>query len=64
MKAQNIKKNSEENALINRAQSIMKKKNTDYFFVSNLLSTKKGFQVKDAETILKLIEKKIFQPKV
>ena len=64
VEAQNIKKNSEENALINRAQSIMKKKNTDYFFVSNLLSTKKGFQVKDAETILKFIEKKIFQPKI
>ncbi len=42
----------------------MKKKITGYFFVSNLLSNKKGFQVKDAETILKLIDKKIFQPKV
>jgi len=42
----------------------MKKRNADYFFVSHLLTTKKGFQVKDAETILKLIEKKIFQPKM
>ena len=64
VETQNIKVKSEEKSLISRAQSIMKKKNTGYFFVSNLLSTKKGFQVKDAETILKLIDKKIFQPKV
>jgi hypothetical protein len=61
---QRIKLNSEEKSLINRAQSIMKKRNIDYFFVSSLLSTKKGFQVKDAEMILNLIEKKMFQPKM
>jgi hypothetical protein len=64
VETQGVKVNSEEKILINRAQSIMKKRNNDYFFVSYLLSTKKGFQVKDAETILNLIEKKIFQPKV
>jgi hypothetical protein len=64
LETQSIKTNSEEKILINSAQSIMKKRNIDYFFVSNLLSIKKGFQVKDAETILNLIEKKIFQPKM
>ena len=64
VETQGIKVNSEEKSLINRAESVMKKRNADYFFVSQLLSTKKGFQVKDAETILKLIEKKIFQPKI
>ncbi|MFW9896683.1 MAG: hypothetical protein ACFFD7_12830, partial [Candidatus Thorarchaeota archaeon] len=64
LKPQNIRVNSEEKALIQRAQRIMNKRNTDYFFVSYLLSTKKGFQVKDAETILSLIDKKIFQPKI
>ncbi|MHA2284034.1 MAG: hypothetical protein ACXAC5_24615 [Promethearchaeota archaeon] len=64
LETQNIKVNSEEKSLISRAINIMEKKNTNYFFVSHLLSTKKGFQVKDAETILKLIDKKIFQPKV
>lgn len=59
---QNKKINSEEKTMINRALEIMKEKNTDYFFVSFLLSKKKGFQVRDAETILKLINKKIFQP--
>ncbi|MHA2036769.1 MAG: hypothetical protein ACW98X_10070 [Promethearchaeota archaeon] len=64
IKTQGIKVNSEEKALIRSAENLMKKRNTDYIFVSQLLSTKKGFQVKDAETILKLIEKKIFQPKI
>ena len=61
---QDIKITSDEKSFINRALNIMKKRNTDYFFVSYLLSTKKGFQAKDAETILNLINKKIFQPKI
>ena len=59
---QNIRMKSDERAMINRVQEIMKEKDTDYFFVSFLLAKKKGFQVKDAETILNLINKKIFQP--
>jgi len=61
---QQVKISPVEKSMISKAQSMMKLKNTDYFFVSNLLSTKKGFQVKDAEIILKLINKKIFQPKI
>jgi hypothetical protein len=59
---QNIRMKSDERAMINRVQEIMKEKDTDYFFVSFLLAKKKGFQVKDAETILNLINKRIFQP--
>ena len=61
---QQVKIRTVEKSMISKAQSMMKLKNADYFFVSNLLSTKKGFQVKDAEIILKLINKKIFQPKI
>jgi hypothetical protein len=60
----NIRIKSEEKVMINRALEIMKEKNADYFFVSFLLTKKKGFQVKDAETILNLIHKKIFQPSI
>ena len=48
--------------MITRALEIMKEKDTDYFFVSMLLGKKKGFQVKDAETILNLIHRNIFKP--
>lgn len=61
---QQVKIRTVEKSMISRALSMMKLKNTDYFFVSDLLSTRKGFQVKDAEIILKLINKKIFQPKI
>lgn len=57
-----IKLNSEEKNLLNRAHSIMKVKNASYFFVSSLISQERGFQVKEAELILKLIEKDVFQP--
>mgnify|MGYP006278918073 CR=1 FL=1 len=50
-----------ENSVINRAQTIMKETENDYFFVSSLLS-KKGFQVRDAQLILNLIEKNVFKP--
>ncbi len=59
---QNRRIKSDEKTMINRALEIMKGKKTDYFFVSLLLAKKKGFQVRDAETILKLINKKIFRP--
>lgn len=61
---QNVKINSDEKAMIKRAEEIMKMRKTDYFFLSYLLYAKKGFQVKDAETVLNLIGKKIFQPKI
>ena len=53
---------SEEKGIMNRALKLMKSGNTNYFFVSSLLSQKKTFEAKDAELILKLINKKIFQP--
>ncbi|TXT63975.1 MAG: hypothetical protein BAJALOKI3v1_280013 [Promethearchaeota archaeon] len=56
-----IKLSSEEKSIINRAKHIIKKRNVNYFFVSHLLGTKGGFPVKDAETVLSLIEKNIFQ---
>ena len=62
LEPQNIKIKPEEKAMINRALEVMKEKETNHFFVSLLLAKKKGFQVKDAETILNLIHKKIFQP--
>jgi len=40
----------------------MKKNNVDHFFVSYLMGKAKEFNVKNAEIILKLIEKKVFRP--
>ncbi|MFW9968886.1 MAG: hypothetical protein ACFFDF_01715 [Candidatus Odinarchaeota archaeon] len=59
---QNIKLKSDEKSMVNRAKAIMKKKNSDYFIVTNLLSIRKGFYAKEAEIILNLIKKKVFQP--
>ncbi len=53
---------SEEKIIINRALELMKEKKTDHFFVSSLHEKKKGFQLRDAETILNLIQKGVFQP--
>jgi hypothetical protein len=64
LKTQNVKISSDEKALITRAKEVMKMRKTDYFFLSYLLYARKGFQIKDAETVLNLISKKIFQPKV
>ncbi|MFX1345856.1 MAG: hypothetical protein ACFFAI_12170, partial [Promethearchaeota archaeon] len=63
LKPQDAKITADEKALINRAKDVMKMRKTDYFFLSYLLYARKGFQIKDAETVLKLIDKKIFQPK-
>ncbi len=60
---QPVKLKSDEKSMMNKAKSIMKKKNTDYFTVTSLLSIKKGFYAKEAEIILNLIQKKVFQPK-
>ncbi|MFX1502977.1 MAG: hypothetical protein ACFFDH_18600 [Promethearchaeota archaeon] len=57
-----IKLKAEEKSVVNRARSAMKTRKTDYFFVSNLMSQERGFQAKEAELILKLIDKKIFLP--
>jgi len=64
LKHQDVKITSDEKVIINRAKEVMKMRKTDYFFLSYLLYAKKGFQVKDAETVLNLISKKIFQPKI
>ncbi len=64
LKPQDVKITSDEKVIINRAEEVMKMRKTDYFFLSYLLYAKKGFQVKDAETVLNLISKKIFQPKI
>ncbi len=61
---QDLKLKSDEKSMLNRAKTIMKKKNTDYFIVTSLLSIRKGFYAKEAEIILNLIKKKIFQPKI
>jgi hypothetical protein len=62
VKLEKVKISSVEKGLVNRALRIMKETNTKYFFVSSLLSQKKTLDIGDAEVILKLINKKIFQP--
>lgn len=57
-----IKMKAEEKSMVNRARDVMKTRKGDYFFVSNLMSQERGFQAKEAELILKLIDKNIFQP--
>ena len=53
---------SNEQMMINRALEIMKEKNTDHFFVSSLHGKKNGVQAKNIETILNLIQKRVFKP--
>jgi len=59
-----MKLSSNEKELIELAKSIMKQKGVNYFFVSNLISQKGGFQAKEAEVILNLIEKKVFETSI
>lgn len=59
-----IKLTSNERELIELAKNIMKQKGVNYFFVSNLISQKGGFQAKEAELILNLIEKKVFNTSI
>ncbi|MFX1357002.1 MAG: hypothetical protein ACFFA8_06920 [Promethearchaeota archaeon] len=56
-----IKMNKTEKSMISKAKEIMKISNTNHFYVSKLFSLKEGFQVKDANIILELINKAIFQ---
>ncbi len=60
---QDVKLKSEEKSMVNKAKSVMKKKNINYFIVTDLLSIRKGFSAKEAEIILNLIQKTVFQPK-
>ena len=55
------KLNPSETAMINKAKSIMKQNNLNYFFTSFLLS-EQTYDPKKTRTIFKLIEKKIFVP--
>ena len=57
----NTKLNGEEKTLVYQAINFMKKKNSDYFYISYLMS-EGNFNPKRAEKILRLIERKIFQP--
>ena len=57
----NIKLDSAEKMLVKKALNIMKKRNMDYFYVSYLFAEKE-FNVRNAEKILKLVEKNVFQP--
>lgn len=59
---QNIEMNTDEKTIVDRASAMMKTNNIDHFFIFNLLTVYKGFQVKSIKTILNLIKKKIFQP--
>jgi hypothetical protein len=61
---QSIRLNQNELLLTNRAKALMKKKNADFFMVTDLFPVKKGFYTKEAETFLNLIKKKIFRPKI
>ncbi|MFX0037981.1 MAG: hypothetical protein ACFFCY_05520 [Promethearchaeota archaeon] len=61
---QDVKLKSDEKSMVNRAKAIMKKKNIDYFTVTDLLTIRKGFYAKEAEIILNLLKKKSFQPKI
>jgi hypothetical protein len=51
-----------EKSIIDLALKVLKQKNSDYFYVSNLFGETNKFQVKDGETILKLIKKDILIP--
>lgn len=59
-----IRLSSNEKEIIEIAKSIMKQKRVNYFFISNLISQKGGFQAKQAEVILNLIEKKVFNTSI
>ncbi len=53
---------SAEKSLVNKSLNTMKKNNVDHFYVSYLMGKAKEFNVKNAEIILKLIQKKVFRP--
>jgi len=57
----NTKLKSEEKTLVYQAINYMKKRNSDYFYISYLMSGG-DFNPKRAEKILGLIDRRIFQP--
>lgn len=59
-KLEKIRITQSERVYINKAVSLMKTKNMNHFYIKSLL-TGKECSPKDVETILNLIEKKIFQ---
>ncbi len=61
VKSKDVKLDISERALVNKALDIMKKRKINHFYVSYLMSGKE-FNVGNAERILKLINKKVFQP--
>ena len=61
VESKDVKLDISERTLVNKASAIMKKRNINHFYVSYLISGKE-FNVRNAERILKLINKKVFQP--
>lgn len=59
--SEEVKLSSAEKTIVNKAIKFMKERNVDHFYVSYLLGEKE-FNVRNAEIILKLIEKKVFRP--
>jgi len=58
---ENMKLNKIEKSIIKKTSDIMRQHNSDHFYASYLIS-EKDFNPKRAESILKLIDKKVFQP--
>ncbi|MFW9949003.1 MAG: hypothetical protein ACFFKA_02615 [Candidatus Thorarchaeota archaeon] len=61
VKTGKVKITALEKIIIGKANNIMKKKSTDYFYVSQLLEDK-NFESKDIATVFSLIDKKLFIP--
>ena len=59
----NMELKDDELAIINKAKSIMKQNNLNYFFTSFLLP-EQSYDPKKTRTIFNLIEKKIFVPTI
>ena len=54
---------SMQKSVVNKVKSIIKQNDSDYFYVSQLFTEKKGFQLGWGVSILKLIDKGIFTQK-
>lgn len=61
VKPEKTKIKPNEKMIITRALKSMEEKNMDHFYVATLFS-QKGFKVRDAEIIINLLKKQIFQP--
>jgi len=53
--------NQIEKNIINRAENVMKKRNSTYFYITYIVE-QKSLDSKDIETLFSLLEKKVFQP--